>query len=258
MSGFNAPKFPPLSALAYRPRPEAAKGPDDEQDGIGKKLATFSRTGLQGALDVLDTPGSIVRGGLGKIVGARPLEGERTSGRDLTDAIGLTSKHSKSWLSGGLGLAADIATDPLTYWTFGTHAALSPAGKALAKTGATRGLSRQAMLEGFHGLESTHVAASLKAGKTAEQAASALAHARNQGKRIATQAQEDAVLQATGAALQPRQPLGALAGIGVPFKAPSIMLGTGSRAQKIAGGARRFRGQIEVRECVRPGVQRSV
>ena len=93
-----------------------------------------------------------------------------------------------------------------------------------------------AVLEGFHGLESTHLADAARRGLNPADAAADLAHARNQGARIATPAQEQAVHQALGRPLRPNEPLGDLAGIGLPLRDPSVVFGTGHTAQRIAGG----------------------
>ena len=117
-------------------------------------------------------------------------------------------------------MAADIATDPLSYMSFGAKHALTPIGKAVQKTGALKGWTGRAMLEGFHGVEP----AMLKAGQTASD----VTHAIDQGQRIAQGA-----AAATG--VQANQPLSSLVRIGLPFGGPGVNIGTTKTAQKVAG-----------------------
>jgi hypothetical protein len=205
--------------------------PDDESESFAKQALNTGASGLQYVLGTLDKPGQAVRGLLaGK--GASSLkhlipfaesagltnESDHTTGRDLTDKIGLTSRGDKGWGSWGAGLAADIATDPLTYATFGAKHALTGTGKALQKSGALKGWGRESLLKGFDATESALSAA----GKSASE----IAHIGRQGKRIATPAME-----AAGAVAN--EPLSGLARIGVPF-GPGVSVGTGPLAQRIA------------------------
>jgi hypothetical protein len=164
--------------------------PADEQSLANKALGA-GLSGLSYIGGTLDKPGQAVRGLLaGK--GARSLlhlvpfshtmglttDNDQTSGRDLTDMAGLTSKGDKGWGAWGAGLAADMMTDPLSYGTFGAKHALTAAGQAAKAAGTINGLSRAEMIRrGYSGLM----------------------------------------------------------GIGVPFKAPSAVVGTGRIAQRIAG-----------------------
>lgn len=82
----------------------------------------------------LDTPGAIARG----FLAGDPLSGfsfdrdTRVTGEELLDAYGL--KPRNSWLSTGLGFAAEVATDPLAYATF-PLSAYGRAGSAASKAG---------------------------------------------------------------------------------------------------------------------------
>ena len=200
---------------------------DDEADGLAKRMLGHSTSLLQSGLYALDTPGAAIRGGLGSLVGATASDGDRVSGRDLTDAVGLTSKHDQSFWASVPGFGAELATDPLNYLSFGTKGAMTASGKALSKTGTLRGWSRRDLLSGFDELESNLV----RSGHSADE----IAHMRNQGARIATPAHEQAVT-AAGAKLQPGQALAGLAGIGLPFRSPSVILGKGGPlASNLAG-----------------------
>lgn len=75
----------------------------------------------------IDKPGRAVRGLLtGKLregMAAIPFSDtmgitnpeDRTSGRDLTDKAGITQRGDKGWGSWGMGIGAELATDPLNY-----------------------------------------------------------------------------------------------------------------------------------------------
>ncbi|SIO38181.1 hypothetical protein SAMN05444166_4247 [Singulisphaera sp. GP187] len=221
-------------AAAYRQplKPEEFKS-------VGQKALDTGASGLSYVLGTLDKPGQAVRGALaGKGVSALknliPFsdslgitgESDKTTGRDLTNLAGLTSKNDKGWGAWGAGLAADIATDPLTYMTFGAKSAMTGAGKAVQKTGALRGWTGRQMLEGFHGVEPTL--------KAAGSTASDLQHMGDLGRRLASQESADAVTKAGLGSLQANQPLSGLVRIGVPF-GPSTAFGTGKTAQNIAG-----------------------
>ncbi|MDR3635699.1 MAG: hypothetical protein P4L84_17990 [Isosphaeraceae bacterium] len=208
--------------------------PDEQYQNIGQQALHAGASGLGYVFGTLDKPGQVVRNTLAGKFGsalrqAVPFadtlglvdQGDYTSGRDLTNQLGITGKHDKGWGAWGAGLGADILTDPLTYLTFGAKSALTPIGRAVQKTGALRGWSGKAMLEGFHGVEPALQAA----GRTASD----IAHMTDQGQRIAQGA-----AAATG--VQANQPLGSLARIGLPFGGPSVNVGTGRTAQAIAGG----------------------
>ncbi|WP_435018246.1 hypothetical protein TA3x_000201 [Tundrisphaera sp. TA3] len=200
-------------------------------------LAGYGASGLQVGLDALDKPGRAVRGVLSgkfrelgnlipfsdtlQITDAR----DKTSGRDLTDAIGLTSKSSKGWGAWGLGLGAEMLTDPLTYVTGGAKNALTPAGRAVSKSGALRGWSRADILRGFDATHSGLQAAGHGLGD--------IAHMVDQGRRIASPAAERAAA-AAGARIVPGEGLGALMGIGIPGRNPSLLIGRGPMALGMA------------------------
>jgi hypothetical protein len=135
--------------------------PPEESAAFGKHALDAGASGLNYVLGAIDKPGQAVRGllaghGASALKHLVPFsdsiglttDADHVSGRDLTDQLGITSKRDNGWGAWGAGLAADIATDPLTYMTFGAKHALTTAGKAAQKTGALRGLSREALLQG--------------------------------------------------------------------------------------------------------------
>lgn len=207
--------------------------PDQDYQSLGQQALHAGTSGLGYVLGTLDKPGQVVRntlaGKLGSAVRqAIPFadtlglvdQNDYTSGRDLTDKVGLTSKKDKGWGAWGAGLGADILTDPLTYMTFGAKSALTPIGKAVQKTGALKGWTGREMLQGFHATEPGLLAAG--------RDASDIAHAVDQGQRIA-----QGTAAATG--VKEAQPLSSLVRIGLPFGGPGVNIGTGQAAQKIAG-----------------------
>lgn len=125
---------------------------EDQAQSVGKQILDTGTSGISHVLGVLNKPGDAVRGVLaGKGVSSLKhlvpfahtmgltTDADSTTGRDLTDNYDLTDKGDKGWSAWGTGLAADIATDPLSYTTFGAKHALTPIGKAVQKTGALRG-----------------------------------------------------------------------------------------------------------------------
>jgi len=118
---------------------EQLLGPPPEPQGILGKAASVGLSGLQAAGNILSVPGSVVLNTLGgkdplaPIM--HPVSGEgRISGRDLLRQNGLIGK-TDSWSNWAAGTAVDIATDPLTYLSFG-GSALTKAGKVGKAIGA--------------------------------------------------------------------------------------------------------------------------
>lgn len=91
---------------------------------------------LQGAGNVLDTPGSVVRGLLAgqadKAFGGILDPSQRVSGRDMLDRWGVTDANSGT--AGDIGgLVAGVATDPLMWGGGALLRALGKGGSAAAK-----------------------------------------------------------------------------------------------------------------------------
>lgn len=195
----------------------------DERQSIGQGLLDRGKSGLSAVLNVLDWPGSKVRG----FMAGKP--GESVTGRQLLEHHGIVRPGDRSWGSWGLGLGADIATDPLTYMSFGANNALKPGARALQRAGHLEGWSRKSLLEGFHDVESNLV----RTGHPAD----VIGHLRDQGRRIASPEAEAAYQAATGQALRGGDRLSGLARAHLPF-APDVglTLGSGKLAQGVAGG----------------------
>lgn len=140
------------AAAAYRqPMPE------EEAASAGQALLNAGKGGLSQLLGVLNKPGRAVRG----LVGGKPQEAlailplsdtfgitnpeNEVTGAKLNEKLGL--KNDNSWTSWGAGLATELATDPLTYATFGAKHALTTAGKAAQASGALAKVTRKQAVE---------------------------------------------------------------------------------------------------------------
>lgn len=107
----------------------------EERDAELRGLTQNTGSGLEFAFKVLDTPGAIARG----VLAGDPASGfswdadRRVTGTELLDSYGLLPAKSDTYanaaLRTGLGLGAEILTDPLSWVTF-PMASLSKAGKA--------------------------------------------------------------------------------------------------------------------------------
>jgi hypothetical protein len=230
-------RVPGLDAGGGMPRERAEFRrplPEDEARSLGQRVLDTGVSGLSYVAGALNKPGRAVRGVLGghpdEILAAIPFSDSlgitdphrEVSGRDLTNQLGLTDRHDKGWGSWGLGLAADVATDPLTYATFGGRHALNATGRALEKAGHLKGWKGSELMRGFDATESGLAAA----GHTASD----VAHAANQGSKIASPAAE-----ALGA--QAHAPLSGLVRISAPFFPDvGVTLGSGKAAQRVARG----------------------
>ena len=132
-------------------------------------------------------------------------ERNRVSGRDLADQWGLTRPGDDSWQSTLTGLATDVLASPITYLSFG-GGALTEAGQLAQKVGALPG-STLGRIKGFASAGEVPFAA--------QQNLTALG--RDVGEIVG-------------------QPLGGVAGVGLPFARPSAILGTGAGGEVFLRG----------------------
>jgi len=122
--------------------------PEEEQSLLGS-IGHGIGSGLEKLGNVLDTPGAAVRN---LLTGKNPLPGvfdpsERTSGRQMLEQAGVLGPNQEGLDVGDVaGLAAEIATDPLTYLTLGGSAA-TKLGKAVKSAGLAKNLSRTQKLK---------------------------------------------------------------------------------------------------------------
>jgi hypothetical protein len=174
----------------------------EQSESLACHVISTGASGLSYILGTLDKPGQAVRGvfagnGFSSLKHLIPFsdslgitpEKDHVSGRDPTDRWGLTDKRDKGWGSWGVGLVADVLTDPLTDMAFGAKHDLTGTGKALQKAGALKGWSGRAIIEGYHGVEPTP----LPTGRTTSD----IAHMADQGQRIAGTAAADAITPTT-------------------------------------------------------------
>lgn len=110
-----------------------------EEPSVTRRAVNAGLGGLASLGNLLDLPGSSVRDILSLHnpldQWLSPFSGEdRTSGRDMLRGLGLAGKED-SWANMAGGLAVDIATDPLTYLSLGTTAALTKGGQAAKRLG---------------------------------------------------------------------------------------------------------------------------
>lgn len=220
-------RLPPLSGYE-EPTPDVLF-PEDEQQSFGGALVGAGLSGLGAIGNLLDLPGSMVRDILGlhnpldQLLS--PFSGEdRTSGRDLLEQYGLLrpNKPGLDWGDVG-GFVGEVALDPLTYLSFG-GSALGKAGQAAKAAGLMDDLTRVASKAagrrvGPRVARMTRTAEDLLKANPAKRAAFETA-ARKMGLDPAVAATEK---------------LGGLAGYGLPLGKTRGVIGTGPRAEKLAG-----------------------
>lgn len=146
--------------------------------------------------------------------------GERVSGKDLLQQAGLLPKGDESWLGTGAGIATELALDPAMYLTFG-GGALSEAGQVASKIGllpaTVAGRAEGTLAKAIAALPQAEQAQALtNAGFAAGRDVTPLLH----------------------------EPLGGVAGLGLPFSHPSMLLGTGQAGADFARGVGNVAGKV--------------
>lgn len=219
------------------------KKPHEQEDLLGpapeptllQKAGRGIVSGISAAANLLDLPGSSVRDTIAGVSTGNwskynPLDqwltpfqsDNRATGRDLNRSFGLSGRKD-TWGNWGGGIATEIATDPLTYLTFG--------GSALGKFG------KVAKAAGIHGDTAAGI------------------YAKAMGKPLGSFGKREARLGLTGDMIKQAdptaytklaetaersgfdlagnmdQPLGGMAS----FWPIGTVLGTGQKAQKMAG-----------------------
>lgn len=214
----------------------------EDEDSLLKKIYHYGTSGIETTANVLDTPGAAVRDTLSTLLGKtkNPLHGvfnpaDRTTGWDLLEQVGL-GKNREGFhpLSDPLDALRDVAafgtevaTDPLTYMTFG-GSALTKGGKLAKRAGLLGDLAKVAgPTVGKREGRLTNTVKDLLSPRVGEVAGDTTHAARRASIIDAAKAMgmsADEVKQAVA------EPLGGLLGIGgsAAFNGP--------RAQKIAKG----------------------
>jgi hypothetical protein len=192
----------------------------EEEEGVLKRVANAGLGGIAYLGSALEKPGRAVRG----ILAGKPREAlaaipfsdalgitdyaDRTSGRDLLRRYGMADKED-TWGNFLGGLAAEIATDPLTFLT---PLAATKAGQVAAKAGVQSGSMYK------------------QVGTTLREALDAIPDAARQA-----QAWTD-VQHAAGGLAQTKslldQPLRSVASFKIPFVGEATPLGAGAGGQK--------------------------
>lgn len=140
--------------------------PQEQEDDLLASLGGRAMSGLQYIGQTLDKPGRAVRGLLSgdpsSLLNLLPFSdtlgitdpAKGVTGRDLLDQFGLLDKSDEGVLPFAAGLGVDIATDPLTYLSFG-GGALTKAGRVAEKAGLLKGAELAGTNVGrmTHGLE---------------------------------------------------------------------------------------------------------
>lgn len=199
---------------------EQLTGPAPAPESVLKKAGRAAVGGISAVANVLDVPGSMVRDVLG---GHNPFDqlltphrsDNRLTGRDLSRQYGFAQRND-TWANFGGGLGVEVATDPLTYLTFG--------GSALGKFG------KAARAAGIHGDEAARIF-NLAKGVAPGTYGKRAARLGLTGSMIKQHAPE-AFQKIQGAANLPMdEALGGLA----TFWPTGTVLGAGAKAQKVAG-----------------------
>jgi len=137
-----------LGLPGMRQRRRARTLKPGEERSLMREIGDTALSGLSAVGNVLDVPGSVVRD---IMAGENPFDQllpwnwtsdqGRISGRDLLRKYGLAGREDTygNWWG---GFATEVLTDPLTYLTLGSTAALSSAGKVAKSVGILDDLAR--------------------------------------------------------------------------------------------------------------------
>lgn len=221
-------------AKAVTPEDDVTVGED--RPSIFSRAKEASLSGLGAIGNALDLPGSMVRDLVHTAQTGtfhNPLDQllspfsdkNRASGRDIGRAAGAMSSDDTTgnWF-GGLGI--EIATDPLSYLTLGANA-VGKGGKAMKAAGLMDDVTKVAAKKAGRTLGSMG-AREARVTTTVDDMLHAATPA---GKQAA---QDYAAKAGIDLAAEGSKPLGGIAGIGLPFMDPSIILGTGKTGQRVA------------------------
>lgn len=264
--------FAPLGQVAMRAAPRASGLPSlspQQEDSLLGYFAGSGLSALEAIGNVLDTPGAFVRTAL---AGENPFKGifdtsQRVSGRDLLEEWGMLGRNRPGLDFGDVaGFAAEVATDPTTYLTFGTSAALKPAGQVAKAIGKLPGRSILNPLTGA-------VEDGVRAMRLAPGGLNKILAESPDLLPVAKQAAETMGFD-LDAILAEASPLASQIGFGAPFRAPSATFNlpyadqvakgldklgasvrtsrVGTAASKLFDSSARGAGTWQVQEAVRP------
>jgi hypothetical protein len=226
----------PSVRVASRRAPRPTFSPEEEASILGT-IGQNTLSGLQYVGETLDKPGRAIRGLLagqpGELANLIPFSDtigltdpqQSVSGRGLLEQYGMLSPNEDGIDLGDVaGFGAEVLLDPTTYLTLGASA-LSKGGNVAKRAGLMKELTkvtgkrvgaREGRLTKTLGdlLQDTGGAWNIERSRKAMDAA--------QGMGI-----DDLASIAD-------EPLGGLAGLGLPFRDSSLAIGTGARSQAVA------------------------
>jgi hypothetical protein len=232
MNDLSLPSLALPGMARARKKPSAQEADPAAKKSLLGKLGDSALSGLSMVGNFLDLPGSAVRDVLG---GRNPFDQfaspfsdrNRTTGRDLLRNVGAAGKRD-SWTNWAGGMATEIGLDPLTYLSFGASA-LGKGGQVARGAGLLDDVGRVAARRA--GVEASKMGA-----RTARTTTTLRNLINDGGMEAARKARTTAKAQGLKLRDIADEPLGGLAGVGLPFQDPSIILGTGPRGQQIAKG----------------------
>jgi len=198
----------------------------EQQDSLIRSVASTVTSGFQSLGNFFDTPGGVVRDLLAL---QNPLPGifdpnERISGRGLLQHYGLVGPNRPGLDLGDVaGFGTEVVLDPFA-WASGGASAASRAGQVARRAGLMDDIVKLASKK-----------AGRVVGKREAMMTSTLDDLLGVGPTVQRSA-ADTAAQGLGLHLDDLlgQTLGGAVGLGLPFRDPSFVLGTGARAQQVA------------------------
>jgi hypothetical protein len=226
----------PSVRVASRRAPRMQLSPEEEASILGT-IGQSTLSGLQYVGETLDKPGRAIRGLLagqpGELANLIPFSDsigltdpqQSVSGRGLLEQYGMLGPNEDGIDLGDVaGFGAEVLLDPTTYLTLGASA-LSKGGNVAKRAGLMKELTK---VTGKRvGAREGRMTTTL--GKLLEDSSGAWDIARSRKALDAAQG-----MGINDLASIADEPLGGLAGIGLPFRDSTAAIGTGARSQAIA------------------------
>ncbi|MBA4019210.1 MAG: hypothetical protein C0483_18750 [Pirellula sp.] len=236
--------LPTVRAVSSRRRDQQSFSPA-EQDSLLRRIGSTALSGIGAVGNLLDLPGSMVRD---TISGHNPFDqllspfsgDNRQTGRDVLSTWGVTTPNDPTrWEAADFGgFGAEVALDPLTYFTLGLSA-LGKGGRVAKNAGLLADLAKVAGKRvGAREARLTTTLDDLLSPRLGEHvrdpfdAVSWAKEAPHETRRAAAQTAAKA-LGIDDLASVTNQPLGGLFGIGLPFQAPASVHGSVDAARRL-------------------------
>jgi hypothetical protein len=241
----------PSVRVASRRAPRPTFSPEEEASILGT-IGQNTLSGLQYVGETLDKPGRAIRGLLagqpGELANLIPFSDtigltdpqQSVSGRGLLEQYGMLGPNQDGIDFGDVaGFGAEVLFDPTTYLTLGASA-LSKGGNVAKRAGLMKELTkvtgkRVGAREGRLTKTLNDLLAP-RAGEHVRDPFDFLSWATPTPSSLRTEAAERAAkgIGINDIASIADEPLGGLAGIGLPFRDSSAAIGTGARSQAVA------------------------